>query len=307
MKLKPVIGFLLASVVAISVAAAEPKMVAGKIEFSLNGLSFVLNAADNWSAMGEFDTPTTHSTYRGYIGKTSGRIVEVSAANTPTPTANIESVSTEYQEHLLSAGRVKLLGYRRGMLAGLPTGFFETEFSENGRTEHGVTALTVLEGQSYTFAMRTTKGEDPNKDPVFKALLASVKIIRNRAKESRVPVPLERQKPDQIIGNPRLEAELSEEASFSKNFPTTEEVLARLGPPEGIFTEEGLTVFHYSFGRYNYLNNVGFLKTYALKFSANGRCKEIRRTEKRVTEPFMELKENPIEEPIKSSKPKPVL
>jgi len=306
MKRTPLLEFLLVGFTVMSVGAAQPT-VAGKIEFPLNGLSFVLNAADDWSPMGGFDTPTTHSTYRGYTGKTSGRIVEVSAGNTLTPTANFESVSTEYQDRLLSAGRVKLLGYRRAMLGGLPTSFFETEFSENGRTEHGLTALTVLEGQSYTISMRTTKGEDPNKDPVFQALLASVKISRKRPKESREPVPLERQRPDQIYGNPRLEAELSEESPFAKNFPRTQEVLDRLGQPDAISSDEGLTVFHYSFGRFNYLNNTGFLNTYALKFSADGRCKKILRTEKRVTEPFVELKETLTEEPIKSSKPKPVL
>ena len=283
-------------------ALASPATVKGKVELPLNGLSFVLSPSEKWTQETQFSTATTHSTYRHYVSRETGRSLEISIKNTVSPAADIESVTNEYQNQIFSRGLLNLISFRRGFIDILPAGFFEVQIKE-GPAQNTLVAITVLHGQSYHFVMGTPTA-NPAADRPFKNFLASIKISRDRPGESRVQVPTERQAPDQIIGNPRIEAELESKDPWVKAFTTRAAVIARLGPPEIIMSKEGKDTFAYTFSRFNYLNQTGTFYRYEIMFSPDGTFDKLRITTTRVTEPFLEIGLPPVDEPTPPSKPK---
>jgi hypothetical protein len=271
---------------AAEVKAPEPVYVSGKVEFQRNGLTFLLTVPPMWELQTTMDKPTIHLTSRDYYSRDLGSYLSVSGKNAPSPAANLESAANEYQEQILAAGRVKLLGFTQGVIDGLPAGFFSLqEVGEVKGPGYAVVGITVLHGQTYIFAFRTLK-ERPETSPVYRAIMASVKISRSRPPESRVPVPVDAQPPDQIIGDLRFEKGLPANAGLVKDVTRKEQAISRLGPPDSITTDAAGTALHYTFGRFNYHDSEGVEKHYEVLFNPNGTYRSLRTKTTRVTKPF---------------------
>jgi hypothetical protein len=271
---------------AAEVKAPEPVYVSGKVEFQRNGLTFLLTMAPMWELQHAMDKPTIHLTSRNYYSSDRGYYLSVSGKNAPSPAANLEGVANEYQEQILAAGRAKLLGFTQGVIDGLPAGFFSLQ--DVGEVEgpgYAVVGVTVLQGQTYVFAFRTLQ-ERPETNPVYRAIMASVKISRSRPPESRVPVPVEAQRPDQIIGDLRFEEGLPANAGLVKDVTTKEQAISRLGQPESITTDAAGAALHYTFGRFNYHDSAGVEKHYEVLFNPNGTHRSVRTKTTPVTKPF---------------------